>query len=185
MKRFKFPLERLLEIRRHKENLIKNELAKAQRKKVKLLQEKEELLNKYKQGLNELKIMEKENILSIQKFNNFQSYFNFLKNETEKKDKIIKLADEEIAIISKKLIEARKERRIIERLKEKALKKYFYELQKEEQEFFDEVGMNKFIEKMIKEEKTVETKEIPIPLKLPEIEDLTKKLYEEIMGGGK
>lgn len=185
MRRFKFPLERLLEIRKHKEDLVKNELAQAQRKKVKLLKEKEELLKKYRDGIDEMKKMERENILSVQKFNNFQNYFNYLKALIEEKNGLIKLVDDEIAIITKKLIEAQKERRIIERLKERALTKYFYELQKEEQEFFDEVGTNKFTEEMISKSEEKITKPLPITLKLPEIEDLTKKLYEEIMGGEK
>ena len=89
-------------------------------------------------------------------------------------------------VLSKKLIEARKEKRILERLREKSLQKYFYELRKEEQNFFDEVGTNRFARKDIGE-KSAETKKhkIEIPLKLPEREDLTKKMYEEIISGEK
>ncbi len=186
MKRFRFPLQRLLEIRQHKENIIKNQMAQIQRKKISYQQKKEAMLERYAEGIKNMKNEKKSRILSIAKFQLYQNYFGYLKNQVDKQDALIKLVNDEIKIMSKKLIEARKEKRILERLREKSLQKYFYELRKEEQNFFDEVGTNRFARKDIGE-KSAETKKhkIEIPLKLPEREDLTKKMYEEIISGEK
>ncbi len=184
MRKFRFPLQKLLEIKEHKEKLVKNEMAKAQRKKVIYLNEKQDIINKYKNGLKNMKQEEKNKRLSVDKLQNYQKYFSYLKMEESERDNLIKLADEEIAIIAKKLVEARKEKRVLERLKEKKLQQYNYELRKEEQDFLDEVGINKYARNNIFKKKKIE-KEIELPVAMNEPEDITKKIYDEIMRGGK
>ncbi len=187
MRRFRFPLQRLLEIRKHKEDIIKNQMAQAQRRRIEHQQKKQAIVDRYADSIERMKEEEKAKMLSITKFQNYQNYLRYLRKEMEKQDTLIKVIDDEIAMISKKLVEARKDRRVIERLKERALQRYIYELRKEEQDFFDEVGTNRFASEISKQEEIEPEKKekVEIPLTLPEPEDLTKKLYEEIMSGGK
>ncbi|MBN1899273.1 MAG: flagellar export protein FliJ [Spirochaetes bacterium] len=184
MRKYRFPLQKLLEIREHKENLIKNEMAQAQRKKIEHQMKKEKMNKKYHQGLKDMKYDEKARLLSIAKLQLYQQYFRYLHYVMDKQDTLIRLSDEEIAIIAKKLIEARKEKRVIEKLKERTFKKYQKEVAKEEQDFLDEVGTNRYAANKIKEiKKDKDKKEIEIPLKVPEVEDITRMMYEAIMSG--
>lgn len=189
MRKFQFRLQKLLEIRSYKEKLIKNELAKAERKKYILVEKKENLLNELKGSRNKMREEEKEKILTVDRMRLYQQYFKRLKATATQKDKLISLADDEIKLINDRLIEARKKKRVLERLKENKFKDYMYEFQKEEQSFFDEVGNTGFIKnKSHKEEENEKAKvkeKCEIPIKYNKYEkNLTERLYEEIMSKG-
>jgi len=173
MRRFKFTLEKLLEIRAYKEKQIENELSVVQRKKNSLLEKKQLLLDSDKEYRKKMRQEQKRKSFTVERFIQYQQFFKRIKLSVEEQNKLIKLLDEEIALINKKLIEARKERRVLERLKEKKFKKYLYELAKEEQNFFDEVGTNSFIKRKREDEaeipRTTQVKEkIEIPIKYTE-----------------
>lgn len=189
MRKFQFRLQKLLEIRSHKEKLVKNELAKAERKKYILVEKKENLLNELKGSRNKMREEEKEKILTVDRMRLYQQYFKRLRATTDQKDKLISLADDGIKLINDRLIEARKKKRVLERLKENKFKDYMYEFQKEEQNFFDEVGNTGFIKNKKYEEEENEKAKVKekceIPIKYTEYEkNLTERLYEEIMSKG-
>ncbi|MBU1078165.1 MAG: flagellar export protein FliJ [Spirochaetes bacterium] len=189
MKRFQFRLQKLLEIREHKERLVKNELAKAERKKYIQVEKKDRMHAELDESRNKMKEEEKERLLSVERMKLYQRYFKRLGSGMKMQDKLIMIADEEIGLINEKLVEARKQRRILEKLKENKLKEYNYELQKEEQDFFDEVGNTNYIkeksEKELQEKKETVKKKPFIPIKYREYEkNLTEKLYEELLRTG-
>ena len=188
MKKFKFPLQKLLEIREHKEKLIKNELAKSERKKYLLVEKKENYLNDYKKSMTRMREVERERNLTIEILKQYQQYFRRLKVSAKVQDKFIEFADEEIQLINNRLIAARKKKNVLEKLKEKKLKVYNYKLQKEEQDFFDEVGNNGFIKEQIirsKAEKGQVKEKDEIPIKYKEYDKtITEQLYDEIIQRG-
>ncbi len=190
MKKFQFRLEKLLDIRRYKEKLVENELAKAERKKYILIEKKEGYLNEYEESKLKMRKDEKKKVLTIERMQFYQRFFKRLKSSASSQNKLIMIADEEMKLIHNKLVEARKQKMILERLKEKKLSKYMYELQKEEQNFFDEVGNTSFIhKKRVKDDdlsggqKVKEKKQVPIKYKEYE-KNLTEQIYEEIMKEG-
>lgn len=147
MKRFVFKLQKLLDIRVHKEKRIKNELAKAQFERNTIFFKREGYSRELESGRAKMAEDLKNSVLSGETLQMYQRYFNRLKEQISHKDAEIRSADERIAVINERLIEARKERRILERLKENQWKEYQYEVRKEEQEFFDEVGVSAFLRK--------------------------------------
>ncbi|MDD5065761.1 MAG: flagellar export protein FliJ [bacterium] len=161
MKKFTFKLQKLLDIRTHKEKLIKNELAKAQSERYLIVRQRERLADEYSEGVRKMGEEVKHEMLAVETLYEYQRYFKRLKEQIASKLNLIGLADERIKLINDRLVEARKEKRILERLKEKKWKEYQYELQREEQAFFDEVGTNTFIRKM-RHEEIKEKIEIPM-----------------------
>lgn len=188
MKKFQFRLQKLLEIKEHKEKLVENELAKAERKKYKLIEKKDHLLDEYQDSKVKMKKEEQKKILTVDRMLMYQRFFRRLKAGVASQNKLIHLADEEIKLVNDRLIEARKERRGLERLKEKKLKSYNYELEKEEQNFFDEVGNTGYIKERREEQEALMAKvkeKSEIPIKYKEYEkNVTEKMYEEIMKEG-
>lgn len=147
MKRFLFKLQKLLDIRSHKEKRIKNELAKAQFERNTIFLKREGLSRELESGHSKMAEDLKNSILSGETMQMYQRYFHRLKEQISHKDAQIRSADGRIALINERLVEARKERRILERLKENKWKEHQYGVQKEEQEFFDEVGTTTFLRK--------------------------------------
>ena len=189
MKRFQFRLQKLLEIREYKEKQVKNELAGAERKKYLLVEKKEKYLKEDHDARKKMRLEENKKEFTVERFNQYQQYFKRLKAGMKAQDKLINLADEEVKLINDKLIQARKEKRILERLKEKKLKKYMYEVQREEQNFFDEVGNNSFIMKKNEEQIMPVSKEVKkkdeIPIKYKEYKpDTVEQVYDEIIQKG-
>ena len=136
-----------------------------------------------------MRLEENEEKITIERFSQYQQYFNRLKANIKVQNKLISLAEEEIKLINDRLIQARKEKRILEKLKENKLKNYMYDLQKEEQIFFDEIGNNSFVMKKIKEQDIQIAKEVKekvvIPIKYREHEPgIVEQAYDEIMQKG-
>ncbi len=185
-KKFQFRLQRLLEIREHKEKLIKNELGKARSKKVKELNKKMRAVNNINKSLKSMKNEEKNKVLSISRIMQYQNYFKKLKVDMENQDKIISIIDEEINMINNKLVEARKNKKVLERLKERKMKKYVYEVGREEQNFFDDIGNVEFVRQLREHKKILsqEKQEIPIKYKEKYLQDVDfiHQIYQEVFG---
>lgn len=142
MKRFEFRLQKLLEIRQRKEEQEKLELAKASGAYQYVLGKKEKILANLGEKRKELsKKKGKLNLVEL------QNYDRMVKDA----DLVIRKLDVEIEekrkIMQKhidKYAELKKERRVVELLKEKAYKRYEEEAGKEEQKFIDEIGKDLF-----------------------------------------
>lgn len=167
MRRFQFRLQKLLDIRGYKEKQVKNEMAGARRRRNLLVEKKEKFLKEAQKSRKKMRVEENQKKLTIERFNQYQRYFKRLRVNVKTQDKLISLADEEINLINSRLVQARKDKRVLERLKENKLKEYLYELQKEDQDFFDEVGNNSFIKKKIEEEELPAGQEVKEKLRIP------------------
>lgn len=141
---FNFRFEKILELKRKREDSLKSELASLNLKKVELLEEKErlsweltslklELIERQGKGLvgEELKL-----------YLQFIDSLSFLINKT---DKEIAELEERIKAKREELIEASKERKKFEKLKEKAFESYLEEELNKERAFLDEIGQNLYL----------------------------------------
>jgi len=143
LKRFEFRLQKLLEIRKRKEEQEKLELAKASGAYQFVLNKKEKILSNLGEKRKELS--NKKGQLNLREL---QAYDSMVKDA----DLAIKKLDVEIEekrkIMQKhidKYAELKRERRVVEVLREKAYKKYEEEAGKEEQKLIDEIGKDLFI----------------------------------------
>ena len=144
MKKFRFKLEKLLDLRIAREKAIKTELAK-------LLQ----IQNIEKTKQNELRqsISERKNALRTKFMNKIFLYNEILMHErfVDTANKAINIAEQkiqdmepDIRNIRKKLIEASKEKKVIERLKEKQLTEFNYNYNREISKENDDINQNLF-----------------------------------------
>lgn len=137
MEKFNFKLERVLDYKKGVETNKKNEYGKAYRK----LNDDEKLLQNYN-GYKENLAKERNKSLINTSINDLKMYNNFLtdinnrinmqKNEVHKSRKEMEVAKNE-------LLEATKEKKMFEKLKEYKYDEYLYSLKKEEEKITDTI----------------------------------------------
>lgn len=143
MAKFNFKLQSFLGLKQKIEDQKKNEYGKA----IKVLEEektkKNKLLNQYLNTINQMKqkIIEGIKPNELQQYNNFISYI--LKAIQQQEEVIIKAQD----LVDKKreeLVNAMKDRKMIETLKEHKYEEYVKEEKKLEQKVIDEIVSFKY-----------------------------------------
>jgi flagellar FliJ protein len=144
MPRFKFKLQRVLEIREHKERLLKSELAELKR----LYKQEESILRelqyKHTQYLRRLIELQKEPFIVVEEISFFHTYVDKLHDDCNAQRERLNELSKRIEGVKEKLIEARKERRILEKLRERYWKAFQFEVERVEQNFLDEIGQSIF-----------------------------------------
>jgi flagellar FliJ protein len=144
MPRFKFKLQRVLEIREHKERLLKSELAELKR----LYKQEESILRelqyKHTQYLRRLIELQKEPFIVVEEISFFHAYVDKLHDDCNAQKERLNELSKRIEGVKEKLIEARKERRILEKLRERYWKAFQLEVERVEQNFLDEIGQSIF-----------------------------------------
>lgn len=143
MAKFIFNMQGLLNIKEKLEEQTKTEYGKAL---AKLEQEKSILLN--------LKNKKQENILSFREsinkgvkpnyIDNINKYISFIDKKVEEQTQNINKAKEIVEEKRLALLEAMKERKVLETLKEKEKENYFKEELKNEQKIIDEIVSYKY-----------------------------------------
>lgn len=123
MKKFRFRYENILKMRLDAEDEIKSKLKKLNQELQELETEKAILESNYKQYKIEVEHMLESGIkgYEVQRINNFQSYFRNKIEETELEIIHIQRRIEDVKL---ELMEAIKERKIMEKIKEKDFKLY-------------------------------------------------------------
>lgn len=141
MPRFRFRLQRLLEVRKRREEMLINELAACRRKYL----DEEEILENLKTllSINIRRLKERqERIASIEEIILYYNYLAKIDEEILKQKEKLKKIQEEINLITEKLIKASQEKRVVEKLREKHLSKFKKLIEKLEQDVLDEIGIN-------------------------------------------
>jgi flagellar FliJ protein len=144
MKKFKFKLETVLKVKIRIEDLRKIELREAEfrreKARIELCRWQEEVevnirlyREKFRQRINP------------EEANNYHQYLTWLNHQLDLAAMQLKLCEREVAERRQKLVEASKEKKILEKLKEKAYQNYQAEQLKAEIEFLDELGTGRFI----------------------------------------
>lgn len=130
MKPFKFTLEKLLGLRKFKEDEIRVELGKVRFAIEKALSKKAEFQAEYDRALMEMR--DKTGQMSAQSIQQYYRYLSGLKGYMKNQDLIVSdLRDYEKQIIEK-YKEAMKDRKILENLEAKKIDEYKYEIKKQE-----------------------------------------------------
>lgn len=137
MQRFNFRLQRVLDIKRIYQELREGELRDAQQK---LMQEKSNLAvleeETYRQQINVRELAAGTPAL----FSLFSNYFTLLFRVKDIQKDRIKKANKEVQARMATLMNAYKEKRVIENLKDRNWYEYLHEVDKEEQSVTDEIS---------------------------------------------
>lgn len=139
MKRFSFRLERLLEIRKDREEEAKIELAKASGAYQLEVNKKINMQDTLRNLRTELSRREHLSIEELKEYDKLSQdtdlAFLVLDREIDAKRKVM---EQKLAVYTK----LKQERRAVEILKEKAWEKYQIEEKRQEQQVLDEIGQN-------------------------------------------
>ena len=138
MSKFDFKLESVLNLRIQVEKSVINELSKAigllkqeEEKLETLIQEKDSITNQYREIST--------NKSNPTKLYEYRIYNKKMKQKIIKKNQNLNLAQKNVDNIRVRLAEAVKERKVLEKLKEKKLQEYMIEENKKEQKIVDEI----------------------------------------------
>lgn len=137
MAKFIFRLEAVLNVKRQKEENIKNELGKAiqrleaeKQKLARLERSKEEIIAEFN---------DKTKKTTVQKLIEFNAYLSLLKSKIIHQKERVNKAVLDVDKIREELVKAVQERKILEKLKEKKYDEYLIEQKKLEQKTNDEI----------------------------------------------
>ncbi|HEY1405687.1 MAG TPA: flagellar export protein FliJ [Spirochaetota bacterium] len=128
MKKFKFRLEKLLEARLAKEKAVKTELAHAISEQNIFRMKQSEYharVEEQKKKFHEKIVTGKVNFSELSMYHHFADFSEKVVSDAQQK---IEAMEPAINVIRGKLAEASKERRVIEKLKEKRQKEWQYEV---------------------------------------------------------
>lgn len=131
MKKFNFKLQRLLDFREAKENEIKNELSKVLMKQ-NVERSKQQVLH---ESIAEEKGRLKERMVrgnvAVKEVMMFEKYIDMSLKAIDAAERKIQSIEPEVIEVRSRLIEATKDKKIVEKLKEKRHEEYLYEVNRE------------------------------------------------------
>ena len=145
MKRFNFRLQRVLDIKNTIEEAMRRDFLAARAELQKMVDKLKEIVRTLARYQNKLHALEKKGI-DLQEINFYYRYFQSLEGQISYQNRMIGIAREEMEKRRSILVEAVKERRILERLKERKFEQYLFEAGKEEQFTIDEISGGKFFQ---------------------------------------
>jgi len=138
MKKFRFRYESVLKMRMDQEDKIKNELAQVIARRQDYLDALEDLEHRSAQYDQHIEL-----VLSNKDLHNERMTFahgkKYYKNNREDLNRKIKQAEFEIKKIQQRLVEAMKERKIMEKLKEKAFQDFIESINVADEKLIEEI----------------------------------------------
>lgn len=137
MAKFKFGLQRVLEIKEKFEDEKKNSYAEQKKK----LEEENLKLEKLKKDMEDISLKRNSASgasLKVSELSNYSNYIQSLSNRIEVQHTKVEEEEEAVEAVRRELIEATKDRRILENLKLRGLEQYRYELKQEEDKLTDQ-----------------------------------------------
>ncbi len=144
MRRFTFPLDTLLEVRRRAEDEVKRELARTIGK---LGEAREQLaaLSHELSAMQKATLHDSRASASVLVFRHTVAYRHKLKRDMLQKGRDIESLQEEEAGVRRRLVAATQQRRAIELVREKRYRQWRKAYRSEEQEFTDDVSQKAFV----------------------------------------
>lgn len=140
MEKFVFKLQKVLDYKFEIEEKKKDEFAKAQKK---LLSEKDKLENLIERKKSAVE--DKSNYKSKLDYQLLLNYIDFMDNKIENQMAEIKKAEDELAIKKDELIKSTSDRKVIEKLKEKAKDEFDLEVGQKEQKLNDGFALFSYV----------------------------------------
>ncbi|NLT95124.1 MAG: flagellar export protein FliJ [Clostridia bacterium] len=143
MGKFTFRLEALLNIANHREEEAQKQLALCLEDLKNCQEQLFSLAEQHTKALRAL-VNDKQGKLSIHKLICNHQFCQYLKEEVEKKQREVILAEKQVEKARENLQEAIKKRKILERLKENQYSNFIFEEEKNLQKEIDEIANNLF-----------------------------------------
>ena len=144
MKQFEFRLQKVMETTRAREELQKKELAMALAELDRNETQLEQMLDHLEQEVEQFADRRKKKAIKVSTLVQYASYTDNLLAEIDRQrrdiEKLARLADEQ----RDKLIEITRDKKILEKLKEKRFEEYRRKLRQVEQKFMDEISSRSF-----------------------------------------
>lgn len=150
MKRFRFSLQKVLEVRQTEEKIIQKQLAMKLREVLDARKQGQRLQEELQQSLDEKSRME-QGVFNSAIYMNHQRHLESLRDQLFENKQLIARLEEEQEEIRMKLLTKAQERKTIERLRETRLEEYRKEVKKEEQVFLDEISAQNQRYRMMRE----------------------------------
>lgn len=144
MKKFKFRLQKLLDIKLAKEKEIQHELAAEVSKQNVLIEKQNRYRDKVASERGRFHQLMSQQTGTFNQLNYFQRYSTVAERVIESSQLEIDAMEPAINEIRKRLSEAVKERQKIEKLKERKYEAWKYHIQREEEKEYDEINMKIF-----------------------------------------
>ena len=140
---FKFRLAKILSLKERMEEAKKNEYAKARKKLEDAINKKNALVEKKNNLVLEMQSLD-GSVEKLQQRTEYNRYINYLKEVIQKLESNINFLRIEAEIKRQELVEAVKERKVLEKFKEKEYEKYKKEEQRIENELVNELVSYRF-----------------------------------------
>lgn len=141
MKRFRFNLEKILELRRYEERKWELKLGEATGKCLSIKRKMKEQDEKRREILAAYRLPVGA---GVEQFRVADSYASRLVEENKKLSEDLKDCEKERDEIKEKFLEASRKRKVIERLKERQQEQYYRRQRKEEQKELDDIAAGRW-----------------------------------------
>lgn len=146
MKAFEFRLQTKLDITGRQEDIARVEVAEKQ-KAYQCALDKLESLIQYMEDLHRMLRQKNRSSLSVQEVIAVKEYQGVLKERISDQKKVVKQAESELEEAQQVLLEIMKERKTLDRLREREYFEYLCEVMRQEQNQIDEVAIAQYIRK--------------------------------------
>lgn len=140
---FKFSLQTVLNIKKQKEDSLKNDLGKAMQRHEKEKETLQTLTNEMENCIAEFNIQSTKGV-TVERLREFSAYLPVLKQHVQFQKEKVKYAQQDVDKYRVMLIKAVQEREMLDKLKEKQLKEFMDEQIKKEQKVVDEIVSYKY-----------------------------------------
>jgi len=141
---FKFKFAPILNYRKQREETVQQEFAASKELWTQERLKLESYYASWKRNMNQWRDNQ-HGVLSIQELDLYRTYFLNLKSQIDHQIKKVRQCVEEMEKRRLLLLDARKEKKRLERLQEKHLDEYACEQKKKEQKFLDEIATQRFM----------------------------------------
>lgn len=143
MARFRFPMENILNMKEKLEEQAKNEYGQANARLLREQEKLEQLTARLEDAKQKLRDVLQE-VLSVREIRRKEDAVEIIKTYVMRQFLIVKQCEKEVEIARQKLQEAMKERKIFEKLREKAFEEFMKEEGRKEQKEVDELMSYKY-----------------------------------------
>lgn len=144
MKKFKFSLQKLLEIREAREREVKNELARIVSIQNRERMKQERLSNEIQSNQQKLQDMIIKGTVTSKDVYLYENFFHISHRAIDTAGEKIQSMEPEVNRVRQKLAEASKERKIVEKLRERKQQEYEYHVNRETAKENDDINQNVF-----------------------------------------
>ena len=151
MKKFKFKMQRLLDLREAREEEVKNELAKVLSVQNRERTKQYELRQKIEENKDRFHEMLQEGRLSSSELMMFEKYVDVSLRAIDSAEQRIQGMEPEVNRIREKLVEVSRERKVVEKLKEKQLNEYDIHINREIRKENDDLNQKIYLRRKASE----------------------------------